>query len=318
MDIKKIIQQEVRRVLSERLAFASTEGEIPMIIQGPKGHFLGMASKGAGGEMVTRSVESPMFKTPQEVCKFYSNWDPSRATMEEGSIVEDGGQNYRILGDPSKVCGINEQDDFDYAGEEREYHDRIESEKEMNAIVGSDILNYFPFSELPETRKEATSDFYRNGVPNWGKVQIPSLNQADAQTTILSKADLTGMEWPAMKRTTPLKDLPAQSDPGYLADFKSTYGEEPLFVLNPDEVWYNKVEIVNPKFVEKRKKGVETKASALKDFGTTAEGIADKLVDTSTMDTPTGTLFVMDLGESVYKKIKNIIHEHKKDNKRRD
>lgn len=297
MDIRKIIKEELRKVLNE-LEFAGTQNEVPMIIQSPKGYHLGMAEPGIGGKMVVRSIESPAYADAGQVCKFYSNWDPSRATMEESMVVEDGGRGYAVVGDPSKVCGMNEQDGFDFSGEEREYEDKKNYEQEMNGIVGTDILNNYPFSELPETRNDATSEFHRNGIPGWGKVQIPSISNADSLTTISSKADLIGMDWPAMKRTHPLKDLPAQKDAGYIETFKKVYGEKPVFVINPDEVWYNKVQVINPKFVEKRKKGVETKRGALKDFGTTAESLAKKIVDTPTMDTPTGTLFVMSMGES--------------------
>ncbi len=297
MNVRKIIKEEIRKILEE-VEFAGAQNEMPMIIQSPKGYHLGMAEVGVGGKMFTRSIESPAFRNSSEVCKFYSNWDPSRASMEESVVVEDGGRGYTVVGDPEKVCVVNEQDGFDYAGEEREYEDKKNYEQEMNGIVGVDILNNYPFSELPETRMDATAEFHRNGLPGWGKIQIPSISNADSLTTISSKADLIGMDWPAKKRSHPLKDLPAQKDDGYIETFKKVYGEEPIFVINPGEVWYNKVQVVNPKFVEKRKKGVETKAGALKDFGTTAESLAKKIVDTPTMDTPTGTLFVMSMGES--------------------
>ena len=194
-------------------------------------------------------------------------------------------------------------EDFDYAGEERAYHDKMQNQEIMNGIVGADILNYYPFSELPETRNDAHEGFYRNGLPGWGKVYIPSITDGNALTAVLSKADLTGMYWPAKKRTQPLQDLQAQKDDGYIELFKRANGEEPIFVINPDEVWYNKVKVVNPEFVEKRADYVKRKGDALGE-----EKISDKIVDKKTMDTPTGTLFIMNMAEN----------ESKKNNKRRN
>lgn len=102
MNIKKIIQDEIGKILSE--GFGSDE-EYLRIIQGQRGFALGMAAL-YGDRMIARSIESPYFKTQEEVCRFYSTWDPSIATMEE-EFLQEMQSKFVILGDPSEVCALN-------------------------------------------------------------------------------------------------------------------------------------------------------------------------------------------------------------------
>lgn len=108
MDIKKIIQEEIKKTLIESaLDFdAGTEGESLKIMKSPKGFVLGMAAMGSGGKEYARSIESPYFRTKDEVCAFFSKWDPSSATMQE-SIMAEQNNSFVILGGPEQVCSVN-------------------------------------------------------------------------------------------------------------------------------------------------------------------------------------------------------------------
>lgn len=133
----------------------------------------------------------------------------------------------------------------------RENDDRIE-EEDVNSggIVGIDILNYEPFSSLPETRQDVD-------YSNQPKVYVPSLNNSGEHINLLSKDDLTGYE------VTDPKTGKTFKYPGYLANFKSVFGSEPEFELNPDAPWYAKTVILNPEFQEWKEKSTRAKASFL-------------------------------------------------------
>lgn len=147
-------------------------------------------------------------------------------------------------------------------------------------IKGYDILNHSPFAELPETRVDVD-------WKNRGRVFVPAIDDADARMQVFSKDDLTGSEVQGPKMIHKFA--------GYIENFKDRFGEEPIFTIDGD-----KVDIVNPGFQEWRQKGLEAKGRALDSFGTTnEESISDKILDKDqpTMDTPTGTLFVMSMAE---------------------
>lgn len=112
-------------------------------------------------------------------------------------------------------------------------------EQENMEIKGLDILNHFPFSDLPETRE---SSDWKNGVSGWGKVYVPSLNSSDAQQQIVSKKDLVYHEVQGPKMLHKFD--------GYIDIFKKRFGEEPIFSINSNAPWHSRVEILNPKFQE--------------------------------------------------------------------
>jgi hypothetical protein len=148
-------------------------------------------------------------------------------------------------------------------------------------IKGYDILNHSPFAELPETRGDVD-------WKNRGRVFVPSLDTGDARMQVFSKDDLTGSEVQGPKMVHKFT--------GYIDQFKSKYGEEPIFTIDGD-----KVDIVNPGFQEWRERYLKGKGATLAAWGTTnEESISDKIIDKDqpTMDTPTGTLFIMNVNES--------------------
>ena len=112
-------------------------------------------------------------------------------------------------------------------------------EKDGAAIVGADILNHFPFDKLPENREQV--DWNNRGVNGWGDVHVPSVD-AHGLSTMLGKDDVMA----------------------YLRKFSARFGEEPMFVLNPTGLWFDKIKVVNPKYIE-----AETSVTnAIKQFGT--------------------------------------------------
>lgn len=101
-----------------------------------------------------------------------------------------------------------------------------------DVVRGSEALQTFPFSELPE-------DGYTERVEGWGSVQVPS--GGDSLRTMKSKRDLIQ----------------------FISQFKKQYGEDPMFEINPNEVWHSKIKITNPSFQEYSQSYTRNKASQL-------------------------------------------------------
>jgi len=116
-------------------------------------------------------------------------------------------------------------------------------------IIGNKIFNEFPFTELPETRKEV--DWGNRGVEGWGNINVPSISDGDASMTIFSKKDL--------------KD--------YIENFKNKFLEEPIFLLDNDADWFDKVKITNNDFNEWKNNYINAKGETLKRWGTTNENL---------------------------------------------
>jgi hypothetical protein len=114
------------------------------------------------------------------------------------------------------------------------------NEVDSQEIVGLDILNHFPFNQLPDTRKDAD---WQMGVPGWGKVHLPSID-SNGLTQIVAKDDFTYREFQGPKMVHKFD--------GYIQDFKDKFGEEPIFKINPEGSWYDKVQVINPKYLESK------------------------------------------------------------------
>lgn len=121
----------------------------------------------------------------------------------------------------------------------KEQLERIFEEQSQNTIVGLDIINHFPFDKLPETRQQV--DFNNRDVNGWGSVQLPSTDGNGLQT-IFSKEEVFR----------------------YIEKFKSEFGEEPMFVLNPSAPWYGRITITNEPYIKKK----ELYNNAVNSFGT--------------------------------------------------
>jgi hypothetical protein len=135
-----------------------------------------------------------------------------------------------------------------------------ENESNLQKIVGKDILNHFPFSALPEERIGAD---WINGVEGWGKVQLPSVDESDSVTQIVSKSDFFPREVQGPKMLHKFS--------GYLDEFERRFGEEPIFVIDPSQPWFGKVKIINPKFNEWKERGLKVKGDTLARWGSTNE-----------------------------------------------
>jgi hypothetical protein len=130
-------------------------------------------------------------------------------------------------------------------------------ESEEKGIVGLDILNHFPFSELPEKRVDGS---FSNNIDGWGKIQIPDLGSEGSLTQIVSKEDFINHEFKGPKMTHKYE--------GYINKFKRKFNEEPIFKINPNGNWYDKIEIINPKFKEWRSDFYKSKESTLDSWNT--------------------------------------------------
>jgi hypothetical protein len=121
------------------------------------------------------------------------------------------------------------------------------NEDKEGGIVGTQIFNYEPFSQLPQTRQEVD-------WANRPNINIPSISDGDAQTGVFCKDDV--ME--------------------FINKFNKSYGEEPIFELNPGGVWFDRVRVTNPAFTKWRDEYVKGKAATLKSWGTTNEEEIDE------------------------------------------
>ena len=116
-------------------------------------------------------------------------------------------------------------------------------------IIGNEIFNKFPFTDLPETRKEV--DWSNRDVKGWGNINVPSISDGDASMTIFSKKDLED----------------------YIENFKNKISEEPIFLLDNDADWFDKVKITNNDFNEWKNNYINAKGETLKKWGTTNENL---------------------------------------------
>ncbi len=109
-----------------------------------------------------------------------------------------------------------------------------------NVVRGDEALDQFPFSELPETYEDYANNGFRFNIEGWGsRIDIPS--GGDSLRSIKSKEELSK----------------------FIDSFKSEYGEEPIFEINPNEIWSRMIQITNPSFQEYSERAVRNKASQL-------------------------------------------------------
>lgn len=129
----------------------------------------------------------------------------------------------------------------------REALERLFEQESAPIIKGVEILSVRPFNELPNTRQEVD-------WKNRGNAYLPSVD-AFGKTHIFSKEDIIGSEpWthPTSKKTF--------KSPGYVEEFISKYGEEPLFSVNLDGT----IDVLN----EPYKQAVERYNNAITQYGT--------------------------------------------------
>ena len=288
MNIREIIKEELAKVFKEGL-----EQEVPRILRGPRGFALGMAGKGVGGTLFPRSIESPFFGTEAEVCKFYSNWNPSNATMQE-SITSEEGNDFSIVGDPAQVCAL----------------------KEDNYPAGAKNDPNAPYNQVDSTKPGEKADVIRYDV-TWYDRGIALLKDASGNLYAFNTDSIEMDDYqPYADREETFEGFDEDGDPmleygdweldgevveNYINDNLDSItigkglddyeGGNSMMTMVDDELRqdlsgiapYIKSELDRKRFLEA--------------LGGISEGI-EKIVDKKTMDTPTGTLFIMDVGAS--------------------
>jgi hypothetical protein len=300
MDIKKIIQEEIRKVLKEFVDYeVDTEKEFPRILQSTNGFVLGMAAMGAGGKEHARSIESPYFKTAEEVCKFYSNWDPSMA-IQESLRLDESSNNFSILGDPEEICAVNE-----------------EMFEASNLPAGAEFDSNAPWNDDKNTRQgerakeikfEVVWAGYNAGFAivkdkagklyafNTEMVETEDYEPyADREETYLGRdedgdPDVEYGDWDLDK------DVIEQYINDNLGDVRVGKGLDAWESGDFEAVGIDDEVKADLEGTAKYIKDTKEKQELLGLLGGINE-IAQKLVDVPTMDTPTGTLFTISVGE---------------------
>jgi len=294
MKIREIIKEELAKIFKEEFELAGTQNEVPMIIQSPKGYHLGMAEPGVNGNMVVRSIESPAFSDSSQVCKFYSNWDPSTATMEESIVAEDGGRGYSVIGDPKEVCAIQED----------------------NLPAGAKYDTRAPYNQVDNTKVGEKASVIKYNVA-WYDSGIALLNDAAGNLYAFNTDSVEMNEYePYADREETFEGFDEDGDPmleygewemngdvveNYVNDnldsiaigkgLDAYESEEYSMTMIDDELRQDLMGMAPYiKSESERKSFIDT-------LGGISEGI-EKIVDKKTMDTPTGTLFIMDTGAS--------------------
>lgn len=106
-------------------------------------------------------------------------------------------------------------------------------------IVGADILNHFPFKKLPEDRQHV--NWSNRGVNGWGEINLPAID-GNGLSAMHGKDDVIS----------------------YLQQFAAKFKEDPIFVLNPSGLWFDKIQVINPKYTEFK----NSVSNAIQKFGT--------------------------------------------------
>lgn len=124
-------------------------------------------------------------------------------------------------------------------------------ESNVDGVVGMDILNYEPFSNLPDNNTDITD--YKSRI----QLTLPSIQTPDANTTIFSKSDLTGSEVQGPKMVHKFS--------GYISDFKNKFGEEPIFIEfnTSSDGKTGGAKIANQTYLDWKTKGDEAKMNYL-------------------------------------------------------
>jgi len=119
-------------------------------------------------------------------------------------------------------------------------------ENQNNTFTGLEVIYQFPFCKLIVNDKEAREMNFGKGnkwgeVEGWGKVYLP---KTDSMTQLVS--------------------LEAYLD--YYHQFVEKYGEEPIIQINPNGDWFSKIEVLNEKFLDAKKRAKEGIASFYKEL----------------------------------------------------
>jgi hypothetical protein len=294
MDIKKIIKEEIKKALKE---YYDAENEFPRIMQSPSGFVLGMAAKGMGDKEYPRSIESPYFKSAEEVCKFYARWTPEMAQDDEVDLVYESSRNFTIVGDPEEICSVNE------------YASNLPAGAEYDSNAPWNQKDPTPGERAKEINFEVIWYAYNAGfaIIKDKKGRLYAFN-----TEMVEDSDYE----PYADRDETFEGFDEDGDPmveygdweleDYIIENYINDNMSEVKVGKGLDAWesgdYHAAEIddeikADLEGTAKYIKNTQDKQKLLGILGGINE-IAEKIIDTQdTMDTPTGTLFTISVGE---------------------
>ena len=219
---------------------------------------------------VSPEVEDEVDTITMDVPLFIRTLEYSREDAKSDMDLHDIAQNAIEL---SKQYGILNMDNYSEIfggaedGEPQPSGEEPINEAGESGVVGLDILNHAPFSNLPETRKEM-GDYTNRMEPT-----LPSLQDADGSVIMFSKQDFVDHEVQGPKMMHKFD--------GYITLFKKKFGEEPIFINIEDKGKFGRADIANEKFIEWKNRGLATKKSYmdnLRDSGDKS-GLDEESVD---------------------------------------
>ena len=158
-------------------------------------------------------------------------------------------------------------------------------------IVGLDILNYPPVSQLKETSLDEPTSIK--------KVKFPGIGRMDATRIIMSHDDITGSEHEYLR-------VDNKWVFGYVDQFKKKFNEEPIFKLTPENRFLD-VDVINPIYLKARDKhnsGMANMAQSDPGMFKNEQDIDES--DSNSSGQYGGTEF---LGEPMNQEESNVVHE---------
>lgn len=199
-------------------------------------------------EVDTITMDVPLFLRSLEYSREDAKSDLSLHDITQKAIELN--KQYPILNMDNYYEIFGGDENTDMGVENPGVGDIMAEENETNGILGLDILNHEPFSNLPNTRSEMGD--YKTRM----ELKLPSIDISDASTIIYSKSDLTGYEVEGPKMVHKFD--------GYILDFKNKFGEEPIFVdLETIGNRYGGAKIANQSYLDWKYQGDEAKRSYL-------------------------------------------------------
>jgi len=223
---------------------------------------------------VSPEVEDEVDTITMDVPLFIRALEYSREDAKNDLDIHDIAQNAVSL---SKDYGVLNMDNYsEIFGDAEEVEPQPSGEEPINeagesGVVGLDILNHAPFSNLPETRKEM-GDYTTRMEPT-----LPSLQDEDASIIMFSKQDFVDHEVQGPKMVHEFD--------GYITLFKKKFGEEPIFINIEDKGRFGRADIANEKFIEWKNRGLATKKSYMDNLRASGNksGLDEESVDEVTV-----------------------------------
>lgn len=200
----------------------------------------GEDSEEPADEIDTITMDIPLFLRMLEYAREDAKDDMDLHVVTKNALELNKGLEMLTMDNYTDIVG-NENSEM---GEPEENNMVELNEDDLgDAIVGLDVLNYSPFSDLPETRAEVDWS-------NRPKVYLPAVD-GEGMLNILSKADMYGYETQGPKMV--------HKFPGYISDFKNKFGEDPIFI----NINQKGADIANPSFMKRKEMAAKVKGDTL-------------------------------------------------------